>query len=168
MNPLKCALGVSAGKFLGFIIHEHDIEIDPKRIESMKKVKSPMCKKELQSFLDKVNYLRWFIPNLSGRVKAFTPILRLKNDAEFIWGAEQQATFEEIKEYLSTPQVLKVPQSGVPFQLYVDAENDVIRDVLTQEAEGKEHIITYVSQRLLDAEVSIYWEIIFFALLCLH
>jgi hypothetical protein len=66
-------------------------------------------------FLRKVNYLRRFISNLSGRVKAFTPILQLKNDVEFIWGAEQQAVFEKIKEYLSTPPVLKAPQSRVPF-----------------------------------------------------
>jgi hypothetical protein len=58
MNPLKCAFGVLAGKFLGFIIHEQGIERDPKRIKSMKKVKAPTCKKELQSFIDKVNYLR--------------------------------------------------------------------------------------------------------------
>jgi hypothetical protein len=32
MNPRKCAFGVSASKFLGFIIHEHGIEIDPDRI----------------------------------------------------------------------------------------------------------------------------------------
>jgi hypothetical protein len=32
MNSRKCAFGVSAGKFLGFIIHEHSIEIDPNRI----------------------------------------------------------------------------------------------------------------------------------------
>ena len=48
MNPLKCAFGVSAGKFLGFIIHEKGIEIDPKRIEAMKQVEAPTCKKELQ------------------------------------------------------------------------------------------------------------------------
>jgi hypothetical protein len=30
MNPLKCAFGVSARKFLGFIIHDKGIEIDPK------------------------------------------------------------------------------------------------------------------------------------------
>jgi hypothetical protein len=29
MNPHKCAFGVSVGLFLGFIIHEHNIEIDP-------------------------------------------------------------------------------------------------------------------------------------------
>jgi hypothetical protein len=33
MNPLKCAFGVTAGKFLGFIIHDKGIEVDPKRIE---------------------------------------------------------------------------------------------------------------------------------------
>jgi hypothetical protein len=84
MNQLKCAFGVSVGKFLGFIIHEHGIEIDPKRVESMKKVKTPTRKRELQSFLGKVNYLRRFISNLLGRVEAFTHVLRLKNDAEFI------------------------------------------------------------------------------------
>jgi hypothetical protein len=126
--------------------------------------------KELQSFLSKVNYLRWFISNLSERVKAFTLILRLKNDTEFIWRAKQQAAFEEIKEYLSTPPVLKAPQSGVPFRLYVAAENDVIRAVLTQEAEGKEHIITYVSRRLLDTETRYQFieKLCYSPLLCLH
>jgi hypothetical protein len=38
MNPLKCVFGVSAGKFLRFIIHEHGIEIDPTKIESINKV----------------------------------------------------------------------------------------------------------------------------------
>jgi hypothetical protein len=47
MNPLKCAFGVSAGKFLGFIVHEKGVEIDPKKIESFKKVQAPTCKKEL-------------------------------------------------------------------------------------------------------------------------
>jgi hypothetical protein len=47
---------------------------------------------------------------------------------------------------LSTPPVLKAPQNGVPFRLYVAAENDAIRVVSTQETEGKEHIITYVSR----------------------
>jgi hypothetical protein len=38
INPQKCAFGVSAGKLLEFIIHEHDIEIDSKKIESINKV----------------------------------------------------------------------------------------------------------------------------------
>jgi hypothetical protein len=58
--------GVSAGKFLGFIIHEHGIDIDPKKIESINKVQPPQCKNDMPKFLGKLNYLRWFIFNLSG------------------------------------------------------------------------------------------------------
>jgi hypothetical protein len=54
MNPLRCAFGVSAGKFLGFIVHEKGVEIDPKMIESIKKIQAPTCKKELQRFFVKV------------------------------------------------------------------------------------------------------------------
>jgi hypothetical protein len=53
MNPLKCAFGMSAGKFLGFIIHEHGIEIDPIKIESINKVQLPQCKNDMQKFLGK-------------------------------------------------------------------------------------------------------------------
>ena len=88
MNPLKYAFGVSAVKFLSFIIHENGIEVDPKRIEAMRKVEAPTCKKDLQKFLGKVNFLRRFISNLSGKIDAFTPILRLKNEAEFTWGGK--------------------------------------------------------------------------------
>jgi hypothetical protein len=40
----------------------------------------------MQKFLGKLNYLRRFIFNLSGKISAFAPILRLKNEAEFTWG----------------------------------------------------------------------------------
>jgi hypothetical protein len=54
--------------------------------------------------------------------------------------------------YLSSPPVLKAPRREVPFKLYVAAEDEIIGAVLTQETEGKEYIITYLSQRLIDAE----------------
>jgi hypothetical protein len=88
MNPLKFAFGVSAGKFLGFIIHKHDIEIDHINIESINKVQPSQCLNDMQEFLGKLNYLRQFIFNLSGKISAFVLILRLKNEAEFTWGAD--------------------------------------------------------------------------------
>jgi hypothetical protein len=86
MNPLKCTFSVSAGKFLGFIIHEHGIEIDPTKIESINKVHLPQCKNDMHKFLEKINYLRWFIFNLSWKISAFAPILWLKNEVESTWG----------------------------------------------------------------------------------
>jgi hypothetical protein len=86
MNLLKYVFGVSAGKFLGFIIHEHGIEIDPMKIESINKVQPPQYKNDMQKFIGKLNCLRRLIFNLSEKISAFTPILWLKNEAEFTWG----------------------------------------------------------------------------------
>jgi hypothetical protein len=86
MNPLKYVFGVSAGKFLVFIIQEHDIEIDPKKIESIRKVQPPQSKNDMQKFLGKLNYLRRFIFNFSEKISAFVAILHLKNEADFTWG----------------------------------------------------------------------------------
>jgi hypothetical protein len=152
MNPRKCAFGVSAGKFLGFVIHEHGIEIDPDRIKSIRNVGPPTCKVEVQKFLGKVNYLRRFISNLAGKIDPFTPILRLKNDAEFAWGQSSRKHLISLKKYLSSAPVLKAPQTGVSFRLYIASEDKVIGAVLTQETEGKEHAVTYLSRRLVDVE----------------
>nr|ABA97489.1 retrotransposon protein, putative, unclassified [Oryza sativa Japonica Group] len=152
MNPLKCAFGVSVGKFLGFMVHKRGVEIDPKKIEKIRDYKAPTCKKEVQKLLGKVNYLIRFISNLAGKINAFVPILRLKKEADFTWGAKQQEAFEKLKRYLSTPPVVRVPKAGKPFRLYIASEDKVIGAVLTQEEDGKEYIITYLSRRLLDVE----------------
>jgi hypothetical protein len=47
MNPLKCTFGVSAGQFLGFIVHENGIEVEPKKIEAINKIKEPTCNKDV-------------------------------------------------------------------------------------------------------------------------
>jgi hypothetical protein len=80
-----------------------------------------------------------------GKNSAFAPILRLKNEAGFTWGADQQRAFENIKRYLSSSPVMKAPTVGTPFWLYIAAEDIMIGAILTQVTEGKEHIITYLS-----------------------
>jgi hypothetical protein len=86
INSLKCVFGVLAGKFLGFIIYEDGIEIDPKKIKSIQKVQLPQSKNGVQKFLGKLNYLRRFIFNLSGNISVFVAILHLKNEVNFTWG----------------------------------------------------------------------------------
>lgn len=50
--------------------------------------KEPSTKKELQSLLGKINFLRRFISKLSGKTRAFYPLLRLKKEG-FEWGQTQ-------------------------------------------------------------------------------
>ena len=57
MNPLKCAFGVSFGKFLGFLVHSRGIEVDPAKTTAIATMKPPAIVKELKSFLGKVSYI---------------------------------------------------------------------------------------------------------------
>jgi hypothetical protein len=66
MNPLKCTFGVTLERFLGFVVYEHGIQIDPMKIESIGKIGEPVCKKDGQKLLGKINYLCHFISNLAG------------------------------------------------------------------------------------------------------
>jgi hypothetical protein len=50
MNPLKCVFGVSARKFLGFVVHKKGIEINPKKVESINHAQEPKCKRDMQNY----------------------------------------------------------------------------------------------------------------------
>ena len=84
MNPAKCAFGVSAGNFLGFLVHNQGIEEDKNKTKVVLEARTPMNKKELQNLIGKVNFLRRFIANSAGKMKAFSPLLRLKIAEEFV------------------------------------------------------------------------------------
>ena len=75
MNPLKCAFCVRAGDFLGFVVHKKGIEINQNKTKAILETKPPSTKKQLQSLLGKINFLRRFISNLSGKAQIFSPLL---------------------------------------------------------------------------------------------
>jgi hypothetical protein len=109
MNPKKCTFGVSAGQFLGFLVHERGIEISLKSQEAVRTMVPPTMKREPQQLISKINFVRRFISNLSERIESFMNLVKIKADEEFHWGVEQQWVFEEIKEYLARPPVLVPP-----------------------------------------------------------
>jgi hypothetical protein len=152
MNPNKCAFGVSAEEFLGFLVHEGGIEVGKKSMKAIDEVVPPTNLKELQSLLGKINFLRRFISNLSQKVFPFSPLLRVKKDQKFVWGDEQHKAFNEIKEYMKERPVLVPPQLNKPFKLYVAADTQTIGSALIQEFGGKERVVAYLSQKLLDPE----------------
>jgi hypothetical protein len=149
MNLLKCAFDVTAGRFLGFIVHEKGIQTDPKKVESIKNLEEPTCKRDVQKLLGKINYLRRFISNLAGKVESFFPLVRLKHDGEFAWGKN---TCELLKRSKSIYPVLRAPKVGEAFGLYIIAQVSVVGAVLTREEGGKEFVVAYMDRRLLDAE----------------
>ena len=65
MNPKKCAFGVSAGKFLGVIVHKEGISVDRQKATAVREMPPPQDQKQLKSFIGKVSYLRRFILGLA-------------------------------------------------------------------------------------------------------
>ena len=122
MNPSNCAFIVSAREFLGFMVYERGIEVGQKSMKAIDEAVPPTNKTQLQSLVDKINFIRRFISNLSERMLSFSPLLKLKANQEFRWDDIQQKAFDEIKEYMKSPPVLISPQHGKPFKLYVSAD----------------------------------------------
>lgn len=130
MNSLKCAFGVSARNFLGFLVHYQGIEIDQNKAKAIIQARPPFTKKEVQRPLGQINFLRCFISNLAGRTKVFSPILRLKENKAFEWKEEHQQAFKKIKEYLINPPVLMPPRKDKPLKLSISATEDLIASLL--------------------------------------
>ena len=95
LNPKKSSSNVQEGKLLGHIVTESGICIDPGRVEAIQNIGLPRNKKELQTFLGKINFLRCFVPNFAELIKHINVLL--KKDAEFKWRDEVNDSFSVIK-----------------------------------------------------------------------
>ena len=95
MNPMKCAFGVSIGKFLGFLVHHRGISMDPAKDTAIVTMKRPTTVKELKSFLRRVSYIRRFVPRLVLVTSSLSKLL--KKWAEFTLGTKQQEAFQRIQ-----------------------------------------------------------------------
>ncbi|KAK0579439.1 hypothetical protein LWI29_026408 [Acer saccharum] len=61
LNPTKCAFGVAAGKFLGFMVHERGIEANPKKIKAIIELESPKTLQQAQGLTGRIAALNRFI-----------------------------------------------------------------------------------------------------------
>ncbi|KAK9914412.1 hypothetical protein M0R45_038193 [Rubus argutus] len=136
MNPAKCVFGVQAGDFLGFLVHQRGIEVPGDKAKAVIDAPAPRTKKELQSLLGKINFLRRFISNSAGKIAPFSPLLKLQGAKEFVWEPVHQEAFDRIKEYLANPPVLVPPKPGVPLKLYISASDASIAGLLAQDERG--------------------------------
>ncbi|KAI5334251.1 hypothetical protein L3X38_024384 [Prunus dulcis] len=149
MNPKKCVFGVQVGNFLGFLVHQRGVEVDRNKAKSIIEALPPRNKKELQSLLGKINFLRRFISNSTGKIQPFSSLLKLKQEQTFKWEEQHQQAFQEIKHYLSNPPVLSPPKRGRPLKLYVSASEVSIGSLLVQDnKEGKEQADYYLKQNI--------------------
>ena len=96
MNPLKCAFGVTSGKFLGFIVRHRGIEVDQSKITTIRDMPKPRNLQELRSLQGRFAFIRRFISNLVGRCQPFNRLI--KKDVPFVWDKAYHNAFRNIKK----------------------------------------------------------------------
>ena len=76
LNPNKCVFGVTAEKFLGFMISQRGIEVNPEKIQAIMELALPKTVKEVQSLNDKVDALNKFVLKATDKCLPFFHILK--------------------------------------------------------------------------------------------
>ena len=102
LNLSKYAFGVTAGKFLGFMVSQRGIEANPDKIRAIVEMAPSKNVREVQSLNDKVAALNRFVSRATDKCLPLFHMLK----KSFKWTAECQQAFEDLKAYLSSPPLL--------------------------------------------------------------
>ena len=148
LNPAKCSFGVSAGKFLGFIVNHRGIEENPDKIKALLDMSSPSGIKEVQRLTGRIVALSRFVSRASDKCRPFFQVLK----KAFQWDEKCEEAFTALKTYLSSPPILVSPVEGELFTLYLAVSNFSTSAVLVRDKERVQHPVYYCSRALRGAE----------------
>ena len=102
--------------------------------------------KQTRAFRGMVNFLSSFLPNLR---RLLIPIYDLqKKSKKFIWTEEVAKAFNDIKELLISPPVLKAPTPDGLFYLESNTSREGVGGTLLQKQGNEWVVIGYHSKRL--------------------
>ncbi|KAI3815477.1 hypothetical protein L1987_15146 [Smallanthus sonchifolius] len=138
----KCEFWLKEVQFLGHIVNDKGIHVDPAKIETIKNWNAPKTPTEVRSFLGLAGYYRRFISNFS---KIAVPLTALTHKCKtYEWGPKQEEAFQTLKQKLCNAPILTLPDGIDDLVVYCDASNQGLGCVLMQR--GK--LIAYASRQL--------------------
>ena len=137
LNPTKCAFGLSAGLFLGFMMTQRGIEANPAQLQAILESPAPSSKKGIQQLTGRLSTLGRFISRSINRLKPFFTALKEANWAG--WNEECDRDFTHIKQYLAKPPILASPDTDETLFVYL-----AVSEVAVSAALFKKKIATEV------------------------
>ncbi|GAU43834.1 hypothetical protein TSUD_371130 [Trifolium subterraneum] len=138
----KCEFWLEEVSFLGHVISNGGIAVDPAKVDAVMKWGTPESVLEIRSFLGLAGYYRRFIEGFSKMALPLTLLTR--KDQAFVWDEKCEKSFQELKEKLTTAPVLILPDAKESFVVYCDASKLGLGGVLMQK--GK--VVAYASRQL--------------------
>ena len=137
LNPAKCAFGVSAGKFLGFIVNNPGIEANPDKIKVVLDMPPPSSIKEVQHVTGRITALSRFVFRASDKCQPFFQVLK----KDFQWDTNCEEAFSALKMYLSSPPILVSPSEGELLTLYLAVSDFLTSAVLVRDKDRVQHAV---------------------------
>jgi hypothetical protein len=137
----KCRFGVSEIDYLGHLISSQGVRADPSKLDSMLQWPLPHSIKSLQGFLGLTGYYRKFIRGYRVIVAPLTALLK-KNS--FYWNPLATAAFNKLKEAVTSPPVLQLPDFTQTFTIECDTCGTGLGAILMQGG----HPIAFFSKAL--------------------
>ncbi|CAA7033499.1 unnamed protein product [Microthlaspi erraticum] len=101
---------------------------------------------QIRSFLGLAGYYRRFVKGFATMAQPMTKLTG--KDVPFVWSAECEESFSQLKEMLTTTPVLALPEPGKPYMVYTDASGIGLGCVLMQEG----RVIAYASRQWQGSE----------------
>ena len=135
LNPAKCAFGVSARKFLGFIVNNRGIEANPDKIKAVLDMPPPSNIKEVQRLTRRIAALSRFVSKASDKCQPFFQVLK----KSFQWDTHYKEAFSALKTYLSSPPILVSPSEGKLLTLYLAVSDFSTSAVLIKDKDRVQH-----------------------------
>ena len=148
LNPSKCVFGVTAGKFLGFIVSQRGIEVNPEKVRAILELELPRTVKAVQSLNGKVAALNKFVSKATDKCLPFFRVLK----KSFEWTDECQKAFEDLKKYLSSPPLLSSSMLGEKLYLYIAILQAAVSAALVKEEGGSQRLVYFISRAFRGAE----------------
>lgn len=148
----KCEFHVPTVSFLGFIVSEGNIQMDPAKVKAVSEWPTPGSRKEVQRFLGFANFYRRFIRNFSSIA---APLHALTSPANrFQWNPQADQAFMTLKERFTSAPILVLPDPHQQFVVEVDASDVGIGAILSQRSkeDNKMHPCAFLSSKLSPAE----------------
>ena len=131
LNLKKCRFFLKELPWLGHVIAQGALKVDPEKVEAVVNMPAPTDKRSLTRLLGMVTYLDKFCKNLSVITRPLCDIL--KQDSAWAWDDQQEKALDDLKSAISSLPVLKLFDLSKPMVVSVDASPMGIAAVLLQE-----------------------------------